>query len=278
MESYYEKAVRASGYILERVGNKPDIAIVLGSGLGAFAERILDAKAFNYTEIPYFSKTSIEGHKGKLVFGRLGSKTLIVMGGRFHYYEGYEMEEVVFPIRVLKLLGISDIIITNAAGGINPCFKQGDIMIIRDHIGLFAPSVLRGRNEKEFGVRFPDMSEVYDRNYIEKAKVAVQETDIELKEGIYAYSKGPMYETPAEINALKILGADAVGMSTVPEAIAAKHLGMKIIGISYIANMAAGSLNRTGHGIISHEDVIKTVSNVKNKFSIFIERIIENLN
>jgi len=276
VENYYEKAVRASGYILERAGNKPDIAVVLGSGLGAFAERIRDAKTFNYADVPFLSAASVEGHKGELVFGRLGRKAVIAMMGRLHYYEGFDMDEVVFPIRVIKLLGASNIIITNAAGGINSCFKPGDIMAIRDHIGLFAPSVLRGRNEKEFGVRFPDMTEVYDRDYIEKAKTAAQETGIELKEGVYAYSKGPMYETPAEIKALKILGADAVGMSTVPEAIAARHAGMKILGISCITNMAAGSLNSLAPGMISHEEVIEVTGAVKNSFSLLIERIVEN--
>jgi len=270
-EIMYEKIQETKKFIHKTAGYAPEIGIVLGTGLGNFTNQIEILKTIPYAEIPNFPVSTVQ-------FGKVKDKIIVALKGRFHYYEGYSMQQVTFPIRVMKSLGINHLFLSNASGGTNSGFEVGDMMIIEDHINLTGQNPLIGKNDDRLGPRFPDMSEVYDRKLIELAMQVASEQKIKYVKGVYAAVTGPNYETPAEYRYIQKIGADAVGMSTVPEAIAAKHLGMKIIGISYIANMAAGSLNRTGHGIISHEDVIKTVSNVKNKFSIFIERIIENLN
>jgi purine-nucleoside phosphorylase len=213
----------------------------------------------------------VEGHAGKLVAGKLGGRPVLAMKGRFHHYEGYDIQQVVFAIRVFKLLGMDNLIVTNAAGGINKDFKPGDLMIIRDHISFFAPSPLRGKNLSEFGVRFPDMSQAYDRKLVEYGRSTAQALHMEVREGVYAFAQGPMYETPSEIRALGILGADAVGMSTVPEVITAKHAGMKVLGISCITNMAAGILDQP----LNHEEVMKTAKDVENKFTSLVKKLVE---
>ncbi len=270
MDDILKKASESADYIKTRVGLKASVGIVLGSGLGTFVDKMDNVTEIGYNEIPNFPVTTVEGHSGKLVLGTVAGKHVLAMKGRFHYYEGYDVSQVIFAIRVFKLLGIDKLIVTNAAGGINKGFKPGDLMLIRDHISFFGPSPLRGKNLNEFGLRFPDMSEVYDGDWIRLAKAAAKDTGIEIKEGVYAFMQGPMYETPAEIRALGILGADAVGMSTVPEVIAARHAGIRVMGISCITNMAAGILNQP----LNHMEVINTAKDVEKKFAELVEKII----
>lgn len=261
----YNNAVK---YIKEKIGDKkPETAIVLGSGLGVLKEEIEDKIVLNYKDIPDFPISTVEGHAGELIIGKLSGKEIIAMNGRFHYYEGYDIKQTVFPIRVFALLGIKNIILTNAAGGINLDYQPGDFMVINDHLSFFAESVLRGKNEDEFGVRFPDMSEVYDKEEVKKMKEIIKKHTGTAIEGVYAYMKGPSFETPAETRALRTLGADAVGMSTVPEAVVAKHSGMKVVAVSCITNMAAGVTNNK----LSHEEVKETADRVKNQFKEIIK-------
>ncbi len=265
----YNGAVK---FIKEKIGEKkPETAIVLGSGLGVLKEEIEDKIVLNYKDIPDFPISTVEGHAGELIIGKISGKEIIAMNGRFHYYEGYDIKQTVFPIRVFSLLGIKNIILTNAAGGINLSYKPGDFMVINDHLSFFAESVLRGKNEEEFGVRFPDMSEVYDKEEVKKMKEIIKKHTGNANEGVYAYMKGPCFETPAEIRALRTLGADAVGMSTVPEAIVAKHSGMKVVAVSCITNMAAGVTNNK----LSHEEVKETADRVKNQFKEIIKEYLK---
>ncbi len=255
-------------FIKEKIGDKkPETAIVLGSGLGVLKEEIEEKIVLKYKDIPNFPISTVQGHAGELIIGKLSGKEIIAMNGRFHYYEGYDIKQTVFPIRVFALLGIKKIILTNAAGGINLSYKPGDFMVVNDHLSFFAESVLRGKNEDEFGVRFPDMSEVYDKEEIKKMKEIIKKHTGTAIEGVYAYMKGPSFETPAEIRALRTLGADAVGMSTVPEAIVAKHSGIKVVAVSCITNMAAGVTNNK----LSHEEVNETANRVKNQFKEIIK-------
>jgi len=270
MDSNYRKAIDAAQYIKTRFASKPEIGIVLGSGLGSLVDEMENVIDIDYREIPNFPLTTVQGHAGRLVFGNICGRTVLAMKGRFHYYEGYDISQVVFHISVFKLLGISNLIVTNAAGGVNKDFKPGDLMLINDHISFFAPSPLRGKNVNELGVRFPDMCEAYSREMIEVAGMCAENMGLEIKEGIYAFMQGPMFETPAEIRALRILGADAVGMSTVPEVIAARHAGMKVLGISCITNMAAGIHNQP----LNHEEVMETAKRVELDFKAFIKGII----
>ena len=265
----YKEAVE---YIKQKIENRrPETAIVLGSGLGVLKEDIQNKIVIEYKDIPGFPVSTVEGHAGELIIGELSGKTIIAMNGRFHYYEGYDIKTVVFPIRVFALLGIKNIILTNAAGGINTDIKEGSFMVINDHLSFFAESVLRGKNEDEFGVRFPDMSEVYDREEVKKMKEIIKKHTGTVLEGVYAYMKGPAYETPAEIRALRILGADAVGMSTVPEAVVARHSGMKVTAVSCITNMAAGVTNKK----LSHEEVKETAQRVKGEFKEIIKEYLK---
>ena len=264
----YEETVK---YIEEKIGDiKPKIAIVLGSGLGILAEEITEKIVIPYKEIPNFPVSTVVGHAGELIIGKLEGKTILAMNGRAHYYEGYDLKEATFPIRVFKLLGIEEIILTNAAGGVNIEYKPGDFMIIKDHLSFFAESVLRGPNDDEFGPRFPDMSEVYKKDKIEQLEEIIQKHTGRAKVGVYAYMKGPTYETPAEIRALRTLGADAVGMSTVPEAVVANHCGLNVVAVSCITNMAAGILNQK----LSHEEVNETANRVKVIFKEIIKEYI----
>ena len=265
----YKEAVQ---YIKEKIGDRnPDTVIVLGSGLGVLKEDIENKVIIKYEDIPEFPVSTVEGHAGELIIGELSGKTIIAMNGRFHYYEGYDIKQTVFPIRVFALLGVKNIILTNAAGGINTNIKEGSFMVINDHLSFFAESVLRGKNEDEFGVRFPDMSEVYDREQREKMKSIIEKHTGNSLEGVYAYMKGPSYETPAEIRALRTLGADAVGMSTVPEAVVARHSGMKVVAVSCITNMAAGVSNKQ----LSHEEVKETADRVKGEFKEIIKEYLK---
>lgn len=271
MKNTYEKARETASHIESKINGKPQIGIILGSGLGPLVNEVENPIEIDYKDIPNFPLTTVAGHAGKLVIGKLGGKIVLAMKGRFHYYEGYDISDVVFAIRVFKLLGINDLLVTNAAGGVNKSFKPGDLMIIKDHISLFLPSPLRGSNIQEFGVRFPDMSEAYSRQLIAMIEKVGEEQKIDLKEGIYTFTQGPMYETPAEIRALSVLGTDAVGMSTVPEVIVARHAGMRILGISCITNMAAGVLDKP----LNHEEVMQTAKEVEEKFTRLVKKTVE---
>lgn len=259
-------------FIRSKVSGVPEIAVVLGSGLGKLADHIDGRQEIPYGEIPNFPEATVPGHEGKLIFGRIGRRDVVAMKGRFHYYEGHDMESVVYPIRTFSLLGIKNLIVTNAAGGVNTSFKPGDLMIIKDHIGFFAENPLRGPNLDEIGPRFPDMSSAYDKALAKLASSRALGLGIDIKSGVYAYCRGPSFETPAEIKALRMLGADAVGMSTVPEVITARHAGMRILGISCITNMASGILDQP----LSHEEVIETGKMVEKKFTALVSEIIDN--
>lgn len=264
----------AADYIKSKIqGQIPKIAIVLGSGLGGLKEEIENKVVIPYSDIPDFPVSTVEGHAGELIIGEINKVPVIAMNGRFHYYEGYDLKQTVFPIRVFSLLGIKTIILTNAAGGINTEIKEGSFMVINDHLSFFAESVLRGKNEDEFGVRFPDMSQIYSKELIAKLKQIILNKTGRYYEGVYAYMKGPCYETPAEIRALRMLGADSVGMSTVPEAIVACHSGIKVAAISCITNMAAGVTNKK----LSHEEVKQTADRVKDEFKEIIKEFIKEI-
>jgi purine-nucleoside phosphorylase len=269
----YERAEHAARTIRAQVADEARIGLVLGSGLGAFANELEESIAIPYGEIPGFARSTVEGHAGRLVSGKVAGVPVVVLQGRFHFYEGYALEEVTFPIRVLGLLGIKTLILTNAAGGLNNSFKQGALMMISDHLNLMGANPLRGANDARFGTRFPDLSDVYDREFQEAAMAEAQAMKLELKRGIYAALTGPSYETPAEIRMLRALGADAVGMSTVPEAIIARHMGIKVLGLSCITNMAAGVLDRP----IDHAEVMETGEQVAATFGELLRRTIPKL-
>lgn len=272
MAGLIERLDETVHHLKDRVGFTPEIAVILGSGLGRLADYIEESIEVPYEEIPNFPRTTVIGHEGRLIFGTVRNRKVVAMKGRFHYYEGNDMDAVVFPVRVFKRMGIENILITNAAGGINTGFKPGDLMLITDHISLFCENPLRGKNIDELGPRFPDMTAIYDRTLRKIALASAQKLGIDLKEGIYSYCKGPSFESPAEIKALRAMGADAVGMSTVPEAIVARHMGMRILGISCITNMAAGVLDQP----LTHEEVIETGRQAEKKFSGLVSDIIEN--
>ncbi|WP_449355735.1 purine-nucleoside phosphorylase [Virgibacillus natechei] len=263
----------ASEYIQKKVSEQPTIGLILGSGLGVLGEEIQNPVTIPYNDIPHFPVSTVAGHKGQLVIGALEGKPVIAMQGRFHYYEGYSMQQVTFPVRVMKQLGIDSIIVTNAAGGINVDFDPGDLMIITDHINNMGSNPLIGKNNDELGVRFPDMSQVYDNTYIQYAETVAGELGINVRKGVYVGNTGPTYETPAEIKMLRTLGGDAVGMSTVPEVIAAGHAGLRILGISCISNMAAGILDQP----LTHSEVIETTEKVREDFLQFVKTIISKL-
>lgn len=276
MENIVANALEASTYILDRIKVKPKIAIVLGSGLGELANEVIDERVeIQYSEIPHFPISTVAGHSGRLISGKIYDKEVIIMQGRFHYYEGYELTEVTFPIRVFALLGINSIIISNAAGGINKKFEPTDLMLITDHINFSNISPLRGPDNEMLGDRFPSMSEVYSTRLINLAKAEAESKEydlkIDLKDGVYAFMSGPQYETPAEIKMLDILGADAVGMSTVPEVIVAAQMGMEILGISCITNNTGGASKPT------HDEVIENADKVSEKFKALILRILRKM-
>lgn len=262
----------AFNFIRSKTDIVPEVGIILGSGLGAFADEI-EGVRIPYSEIPSFGASSVSGHASQLVIGSYGGKSVVAMQGRFHYYEGYSIEQVVLPVRVMKLLGVKTLIVTNAAGGVNLDYSPGDLMIIRDHINLFGTNPLIGKNIDEFGPRFPDMSEAYSRELIRLVHGIADELGIKVKEGVYAGSSGPSYETPAETRMIRVLGADASGMSTVPEVIVANHCGIKVLGISCITNMASGILS----GKLDHQEVIDTADRIKDNFLGLIREVIKNL-
>ncbi|MBA3784872.1 MAG: purine-nucleoside phosphorylase [Acidobacteria bacterium] len=287
----YEKAVEAAEFIKSKYNKEIKIAVVLGSGLGAFADEVENAVKIPYEEIPNFAQSTVEGHAGRLILGEVEGVSVAVQQGRFHYYEGYGIEQVVFPVRMLGLLGVKSLILTNAAGSVNTDFKQGSLMLIRDHINLMGINPLRGENDERFGVRFPDMTEVYSLEYqeivIAEAKKMAQEKAVRreietgkkqtinyfLRRGVYCGLSGPSYETPSEIRLLRLLGTDAVGMSTVPEAITARQMDMKVVGISCITNMAAG----ISDDVIHHEEVLEMGAKVAGTFKELLRRVISKL-
>lgn len=269
----YEKAQEAAQFIKSKFDREIQVALVLGSGLGAFADEIENAVKISYEEIPHFARSTVEGHAGRLVLGEAAGVPVAVQQGRFHYYEGYGLKDVTFPIRVFGLLGIKNLILTNAAGSINSNFKPGSLMLIRDHLNLMGVNPLCGKNDERFGPRFPDMTEVYSRRFQEIAKTAAKEMDFDLRRGVYCALSGPTYETPAEIHYLRYIGADAVGMSTVPEAIIARHQGMKILAISCVSNYAAGISEEE----INHEEVMEIGKLVAETFKNLLKRVIPKI-
>ncbi|HHT94609.1 MAG TPA: purine-nucleoside phosphorylase [Clostridia bacterium] len=273
MDKYYENLLESVEYIEKRIKDVPVLGIVLGSGLGMLADKIEDKIELDYKDIPNYPVSTIPGHAGRLIFGYLSGKYVACMSGRFHYYEGYEPNQIHIGVRTFKLLGAKGVIITNAAGGINTSFNEGAIMLIKDHIGFLAPSALRGPNIEEFGERFFDMTRVYDRQYLDTARKVAKKLGIDVKEGVYMFFKGPNFETPAEIRAARILGADAAGMSTVPEVVACSHCGLKVLGISVITNMAAGILDKQ----LSHAEVMETANRIRKEFVEYVEAIVKEL-
>ncbi len=273
MINNYEYFKNASEYVLEKIEFKPEIAIILGSCLGGLSEEIEDKVVIDYKDIPNFLISTVDSHAGKLILGTLAGKKIVCMSGRFHYYEGYNFEQLTVPIRLFKLLGVETTILTNAAGAINTSYKQGDIMIIKDHIKLMGASPLRGENISEFGERFFDVTNMYTKKLREIALKCSKKSTLTVHEGIYYYATGPQFETPAEINAMRILGADAVGMSTVTEALTACHCNMPLLAISLITNMAAGILNQE----ITVDEVDDTALNVQPKMKLLIKDIISSI-
>ena len=270
----YGKLSTAAQYIQNVRHFVPKVGMVLGSGLGTFVERVQDVVIIPYGEIPFFHKTSVEGHQGRLILGFIENVPVVILQGRLHAYEGHEMDEIVFSVRTLATLGAETLILTNAAGGINKEFSPGDLVLIKDHINLMGKNPLLGPNIDELGPRFPDMTEAYSPEIREHFHQVAKENNIVLKEGIYCSVLGPTYETPAEINMISVLGGDMVGMSTVPEAIAANHLGLKVAGISCITNMAAGLSNEK----LNHDDIKDEALRVMGKFSDLLTRTIKKVN
>ena len=264
-----EQIQETASFIRARMHTAPDTAVILGSGLGKLVNELTDTYEIRYEEIPNFPVSTVEGHSGKLIFGRLGKKEIMAMQGRFHYYEGYNMKEVTFPVRVMHELGIKNLFVSNAAGGTNPTFEIGDLMIITDHINFFPEHPLRGKNIY-YGPRFPDMSEAYSRKFIERAKRIAAKKGIIVREGIYIGTQGPTYETPAEYRMFARWGADAVGMSTVPEVIVANHCGMKVFGISVITDLGVeGKIVE-----VSHEDVQKAADAAQPRMTAIMKDLI----
>ncbi|KKB38393.1 purine-nucleoside phosphorylase [Bacillus thermotolerans] len=263
----------AADFLREKGSKQPSIGLILGSGLGVLADEIEEAEKVAYEDIPHFPVSTVEGHAGQLVFGTLAGKEVAAMQGRFHYYEGYSLDQVTFPVRVMKALGIETIIVTNAAGGVNESFSPGDLMIITDHINNMGGNPLIGPNDKDLGVRFPDMSEAYSKRLRQLAKETAETIGLAVKEGVYMANTGPIYETPAEVRLARVLGSDAVGMSTVPEVIVARHSGIEVLGISCISNMAAGILDQP----LTHDEVIETTEKVRADFLRYVKEIIKSI-
>lgn len=267
--AFYEDVIRAAEFLRSRTACRPEICIILGSGLDALMDRVRDADIIPYAEIPGFPESSVAGHAARMIFGTLAGRETVLMCGRFHFYEGHSMKQITFPMYVLHEMGVQTMVVTNACGGINETFTPGDLMLITDHINLTGNNPLIGPNDERFGPRFPDMTEVYSAELRRTAKEQAEALSIPLKEGVYALFHGPMYETAAEIRALKTLGADAVGMSTVPEATAARYLGMKVLGISCITNMATG-IAKKAH---SHEAVLEKARQSGEQLCTLIEAV-----
>jgi purine-nucleoside phosphorylase len=273
VSNIYERAEKAARVIRGRVAADISVAVVLGSGLGGFADELSGATAIPYDEIPGFARATVEGHAGRLVIGKVGDSQIVAQQGRFHFYEGYSLEEVTFPIRVLKLLGVRTLILTNASGALNVEFAPGSLMVITDHINLMGVNPLIGPNDERFGPRFPDLTNVYSPDLQDIVLQEAQAIGLEMRRGVYASLTGPSYETPAEIHMVRSMGADAVGMSTVPEAIVARHMDIQVLGISCITNLAAGVTDRP----VDHTQVIATGERVGESFTELLRRVIPRL-
>lgn len=267
------KIKESTEFIKEKTQIKPQIGLILGSGLGTLAEEIENPTIIEYKDIPHFPTSTVKGHKGRLVIGELEGKKVIAMQGRFHYYEGYSLQEVTFPVRVMKALGVEKMIVTNAAGGVNKEFIPGDLMVIEDHINFAFDNPLIGKNYEELGPRFPDMSHAYSEKLVDIAFKVGEQLGIQLRKGTYVFMSGPTYETPAEVKMVSFLGGDAVGMSTVPEVLIAVHSGIEVLGISCITNMAAGILDQP----LDHSEVIETTIKVKNKFIRLVKNVLKEM-
>ena len=270
MMSYYDQVREASDYLRAKLRAVPDVAVVLGSGLGEFADRVADAQVFPYSDIPNWPPSGVVGHAGKLVVGTVCGRRVAVLAGRAHFYEGHDLRRATFSVRVLGLLGVKTVLLTNAAGGINTSFDSGALMVIDDHINLFGTNPLIGPNDERFGPRFPDMTEAYSKRLRGVADAVAAERGIPVAHGVYAALHGPSYETPAEIRYLRAIGADAVGMSTAPETIVARHMGIEVMAVSCITNMAAGVLDRP----LNHAEVMETAARVKDQFIGLLEGVI----
>ena len=255
-------------YIIRKTGAQPEAGIVLGSGLSSFTSEVEIEHEIAYEDIPHFPVSTVEGHKGKLIFGRLSGKQVVVMAGRFHYYEGYSAEELVFPVRVMKLLGVKTLLLSNAAGSVNPQYKVGDLMVINDHISFFTTNPLIGKNIAQFGPRFPDMNETYDRSLIAKAMAIGITHGFDLNEGVYVAVTGPTFETKAEYRFIELIGGDVVGMSTVPEAIVARHMDMKVFAVSVVTDL--GMQNHA----VSHEEVLEAAKNAEPKMATLFRELV----
>ena len=266
-----EKIKETAAFIKERFSIIPETAIILGTGLGELVNHITDQKELEYKDIPNFPISTVEGHSGKLIFGKLGTKDIMAMQGRFHFYEGYDMKQVTFPVRVMKQLGVKTLFVSNAAGGMNPTFKVGDLMVIRDHINLFPEHPLHGKNYNELGPRFPDMSEAYSKRLIKKAFEIAEKNNIYLQQGVYVGTQGPTFETPAEYKYFKIIGGDAVGMSTVPEVIVARHSDMEVFAISVITDLGVEGIVEKA----SHEEVQKAAALAQPKMTLIMKELVE---
>lgn len=267
----WEQVQKSVKFIKGKTNFVPQYGVILGSGLGSFTSDIEIEYVLDYNEIPNFPVSTVQGHKGALVFGKIGDKRVVAMQGRFHYYEGYSMKEVTFPVRVMKFLGVEKLIVSNASGGVNPNYKVGDIVIINDHINFAPEHPLRGANDERFGPRFVNMSEPYSRNLIAQAKAIAQKLLIEVKDGIYLGLQGPTFETLAEYRMVKILGADCVGMSTVPEVIVARHMNLEVFGISVITDIGDENNIET----ISHQEVLEAAQNAEPKVRNLIKELIQ---
>lgn len=266
----HKKIEDAADLLRKKITKQPAVGLILGSGLGVLADEIENPTVVAYSDIPGFPVSTVAGHKGQFVFGELEGVQVAAMQGRFHFYEGYSMKEVTFPVKVMKRLGIDTLFVTNAAGGVNMDYQPGDLMLIRDHINWLFGNPLIGQNDDSVGVRFPDMSEPYSKKLSQIAKSSAEELSLSLREGVYLSTSGPCYETPAEIRAMRKLGADAVGMSTVPEVIAARHAGIEVLGISCITNAGSGILDTP----LSHDEVIETTDKIRESFLKLIKKIL----
>lgn len=268
-----EKIKATANYIKERINATPEVGIILGTGLGGLVKEIDIKESIPYSEIPNFPVSTVDGHAGRLIYGTLGNREVLAMQGRFHFYEGYSMKEVTFPVRVLKYVGITHLFVSNASGGLNPDWHVGEIVIINDHINFFPEHPLRGKNESELGPRFPDMSKCYDERLRNKAKLIALENNIIVKEGVYVGVSGPTFETPSEYKMFRLLGGDLVGMSTVPEVIVARHMDLKVFGISIVTDSGVpGEIVE-----ISHEEVQEVAMKAEPKMTLIMKNLIQGI-
>lgn len=268
-----EQIRKTTAYIQDKISFTPEAGIILGTGLGGLVKEINIKHTIPYEEMPNFPVSTVEGHSGKLIFGELGGKNVVAMQGRFHFYEGYTLQQVTFPVRVMKMLGVKNLFVSNASGGVNPAFEIGDLMIINDHINLFPSNPLIGKNIKELGPRFPDMSDAYDKKLIEKAKKIAAANSIKIQEGVYLGLSGPTFETPAEYKMVRILGADAVGMSTVPEVIVARHMNVPCFAISIITDLGVpGKIVE-----VTHEEVQEVASHAEKKMTTILKELMKEI-